>query len=133
MFSISDEATEVMNKLVEGLSQENSHKKFDNAPGLYMTAHVEQIGQTNSGPLFSVAHYFIQAGDMMRDPDMVFIKGQDNRFYPVSFQQDSFGIYQEVVSFDNFKTPRTFDHEGQRQLAEFANSWMLNIQQQQNL
>ena len=132
MHSINDKATEIMNQLTEGLNGENLSRKIDNTPG-FMAACVELIQQTNSGPLFSVAHYFKQNGDLMRDPDMVFIRCQDNRYYPVSFQQDSMGIYQEVVSFDGFSTPQLQNFEGQRQLAEFANGWMLNIQQQQKL
>lgn len=132
MNSINDKATAIMNQLTESLNEEDRSRKVDNAPG-YMAACVELIQQTNSGPLFSVAHYFEQNGDLMRDPDMVFIRCRDNKYYPVSFQQDSLGIYQEVVSFDRFTTPQVQDQEGQRQLVEFANGWMLNIQQQQNL
>ena len=133
MHPINEMATAIMNKLIEGLNEENSHKRIDNRPGCYMAAVVEQIGQTNSGPLYSVAHYFRQNGYSMRDPDMVFIRCQDSKFYPVSFQQDSMGIYHEVVSFDRFTTPQLLDFEGQRSLAEFASGWMLNIQQQQSL
>jgi hypothetical protein len=132
MKSINDKATAIMNQLTESLNEEDRSRKIDNTPG-YMATCVELIQQTNSGPLFSVAHYFEQNGDLMRDPDMVFIRCQDNKYYPVSFQQDSLGIYQEVVLFDIFTTPQVNDEECQRQLAEFANGWMLNIQQQQNL
>ena len=130
MHSINDKATAIMNQLTEGLKEEDTSRKIDNTPG-YMAACVELIQQTNSGPLFSVAHYFEQNGDLMRDPDMVFVRCQDNKYYPVSFQQDSLGIYQEVVSFDRSTTPQVQDQEGQRQLVEFANDWMLNIHQQQ--
>jgi hypothetical protein len=133
MHAINEAATEIMKKLVEGLNEDCGHQKIDNRPGCYMAVHVEQIGQTTDGPLFSVAHYFRQNGDSMRDPDMVFLRCQDNKFYPVSFQQDSLGIYQEVVCFDSFTAPPWVDFEVQSELAEFASSWMLNIQEQQNI
>jgi len=132
MHALNTKATEIMNRLTEGLNEDNFHRKFDNTAG-FMAVCVELIQQTNSGPLFSVAHYFEQNGDLMRDPDMVFLRCQDNRYYPVSFQQDSTGIYHEVISFDDFTTPRLQDFEGQRKLAEFANGWMLNIRRQQKL
>jgi hypothetical protein len=132
MHSINDKATVIMNQLIEGLNEKDRSRKIDNTPG-YMAACVELIQQTNSGPLFSVAHYFEQNGDLMSDPDMVFIRCQDNKYYPVTFQLDSLGIYQEVVSIDGFTTPQLRDLEGQRQLVEFANVWMVNIQQQQKL
>lgn len=43
------------------------------------------------GKLLSVAHYAEQNDDLMRDPEMVFILGKDDEFYPVSIQQDFIG------------------------------------------
>ena len=46
---------------------------------------IECLQQTSIGPLFSVAHYFEQNGDLVPDPDVVFVRAADG-WAPVSFQ-----------------------------------------------
>ena len=67
---------------------------MDNANGTFMSAHIEHIGITSMGPMFSVAHYCEQNGDLMKDPDMTFLRGQDQRLLSLEFQQDNLGLYQ---------------------------------------
>ena len=96
-----------------------------------MAAHVECIGHWNNGfPLYSIAHYYKQNGDMMKDPDMVFVKHPLGKVFPISFEQSSAGIYQESVWYDGgfkMKAKQQKDH------ATFANTWMKNIKEQQEL
>lgn len=79
---------------------------------------------------FSVAHYFVQNGDMMRDPEMVFVKAADGEWYPTYFRQDSIGIEQTSARFDGQK-PTSCAPSLQRDHATFANTWMRNIAEQQ--
>ena len=89
---------------------------------------IERIG---SGPrnlaMVSVAHYYVQNGDLMRDPEMTFeIDGAN--FWPVSFQQDSLGLYQEACFQRDDRTlvrPRLL-----KDLQKFARSWNTNLREQ---
>ena len=111
------------------------HIAIDNPS--YMRLVIEGIGCSPDGrQLVSVAHYYEQNGDLMRDPEMVFLvdlehakfKGQDG-WFPVSFQQDGgFALYQEALIFDGsrvLKRPKLF-----KDLKSFARTWNKNIGEQ---
>ena len=62
-----------------------------------MAVSIEIIGRSGLGPLISVAHYYEQNSDLMRDPDVVFLIGADQHVYPVSFRQDNLGIHPKAA------------------------------------
>lgn len=72
--------------------------RLENPP--YMRLVIEYIGEGPRGkPSISVAHYYEQNGDLMRDPEMVFEVNPDGpptwnagEWGPVSFQKDNLGI-----------------------------------------
>lgn len=97
-----------------------------------MTVHVEHVTKCSLGVIYSVAHYYKQNGDMMRDPDMQFIKGGDGEYYPISFWQDAPPIRNEVVVWEDGEITGWMGKE-QAELATFANTWMKNIKEQQGL
>ena len=65
----------------------------------YMDLMVEWIGVGPRGcPLISVAMYYLQNGDPMRDPDLVFeFFPPTGKWMPVSFRNDGLGIDQVAV------------------------------------
>ena len=75
--------------------------RLENPP--YMRLVIEYIGQGPRGmPSISVAHYHEQAGDAMRDPEMVLEINPDDdgrlswktgNWGPLSFRQDNLGSY----------------------------------------
>ena len=87
MFKINRQAKCVLDKLTEELNEPGDHREIDKAPG-FMSVHIEHIGDCNLGPMFSVAHYFLQNGDMMKDPDMTSLRDQSGDYYPLEFQKD---------------------------------------------
>ena len=87
MKAINKRAAAVMDKLVDGLEFIGDHRKVDNGGAGIMAVCVEFIGQFGLGDVFSVAHYHVQNGDMMQDPEMEFIRAADGRYYPRSFLQ----------------------------------------------
>ena len=126
-------AQKVMEKLIEGISQ-GGNKKIDNTGGAFMSVSVERVGSISWGPLFSVTHYYEQNGDLMSDPDMVFLQGASGKFYPISYQQDGLGIYQEVIAeTDEDGKVLKYRPKLSKELATFANQWMRNIKDQQKL
>lgn len=134
MRRVSRAAERVIDHLTAGLDATGQSAKFDNANGAFMAVHVEHVGTLgNLGPLFSVAHYYEQAGDLMRDPEMVFLRGADGSYYPTSFRQDCIaGGERFSVRLDDAGRVLVAARE-QADQARFASTWMRNIEVQQEL
>jgi len=88
--------------------------------------------------LVSIAHYYKQNGDMMCDPEMVFLvvdnrKGETDYggiyIYPQMYQQDSLGVFEESMVIKN-RTLTACKHHWQDGHCGFANLWLKNILQQ---
>ena len=87
---------------------------------------------------YSLSHSYLQNGDLMRDPEMVFIL-VDNRsdekdfhgigIYPQMYQQDNLGLYEESVTIENGQI-KSFIKTWQHSHCNFANLWLKNIKQQ---
>jgi len=99
------------------------------SPG-FMPLVIEAIGPGPRGlPQVSVAHYYTQNGDAMRDPDVVFEVDPAGQWIPVSYRQDGLGIYQEAAYVDDdgkvMIAPKLI-----RDLTTFARQWDRNIGEQ---
>lgn len=127
-------AKKVMDLLTAELHTDtNDHKKIDHTKGVFMAVHVEFIGSCSLGVIYSVSHYYKQNGDLMRDPDMEFIKGADGEYYPISFWQDSPLKRDEPLDWGEDGEVVRYDAKRQAALVTFANLWMKNIKEQQGL
>jgi len=131
MKPLNKSANAVMRKLVDGIDENNSYKKIDNSNTIFMPVVVEWIGKNRIGDVFSIAHYYEQNGDLMRDPEMTFWRGGDGNFYPVTFRQDHLGIYEESIY--QTETSYMIRKKTQSDHAHFANMWMKNIKYQQGI
>jgi hypothetical protein len=84
-------------------------------------------------PSISVANYYEQDGDAMRDPEMVFEVNPDawqtGEWTPVSYRQDNLDIYQEAVFLVDTGKPM-IRPKLLRDLKAFARQWDQNIEQQ---
>ena len=137
---ISKEATKIMDILTGDMHSLGAHRKIDNNnpdSGL-MAVSVERINEVSHGPIYSVAHYYEQNGDLMADPDVEFLKVTHegiNYYYPLTYKQDGLGIYWQHVIFEqqDGKTIYKYNRKGQADLSAFCNSWMRNIKHQQNI
>lgn len=87
-----------------------------------MRLTVERIGPN----LVSLAHYGEQNGDLMCDPEIVFWRGPDEVYYPISFRNDYLGMDQTLVTFENGQ-PARIHARGQRDAATFCGTWVDNI------
>jgi hypothetical protein len=130
---LNKEATEVLDLLFRlAMKSENQAIKIAN-DNTFMPVSVEVL---NLVPRFdikkepsiivdddaiSVCHYGEQNGDLMRDPEMVFTKNGDT-WIPTYFRNDYVGIEQLYPT-----------EKQKRDMAVFANTWMINIKQQQGL
>jgi hypothetical protein len=96
----------------------------------FMRLVIERVGDGPNGlPLVSVAHYFEQNGDAMRDPEMCFEVSPDGTFYPVDYLQDSLGIYHRAVWRDDDGRVLVSPY-WRKDLAAFARTWDRNLGQQ---
>ncbi len=135
MSHLNQDAKTIMDELTKGVTPDSSHKKIDNSKGAFMAVHVEYLHEVKPyGSLFSVAHYYEQNGDAMRDPDMEFLRAHDGNYYPAYYRQD--GIpngEKEVFIYNEDGEIKQFRPRLMRDLKDFGNMWMENINVQQAL
>lgn len=128
MITVCASASAVLDELTDGLDVGDS-RKVDRALG-FMPVHVECLQQTSLGPLFSIAHYFEMAGDLVADPDVVFLHRADGSWAPTSFRTSI--AFRVAVHFHDDGVVEV-DERGQRELVRFANHWMKNVSEQQGI
>jgi hypothetical protein len=126
MQALNKTAEKVFRKLTEGMTQVGDHRTVENNKS-FMAVHVEVVGQTERGLLISVAHYYEQNGDLMRDPDVVFLV--DERAYPISYRLDGLGLNQEAAHIQDGVWMVCL--KMQADICRFCNQWMKNIKAQQ--
>ena len=121
-----------MNKLVNRMV--DGYLKFDNSEESFMAVVVEEVMDKGKFKIISVAHYYEQNGDLMVDPEMMFIYFKDKNIY-ISFYFKQDGILcteQESIIIENneitgIKTKLQAEHTA------FANIWLQNIKIQQHI
>ena len=100
----------------------------------YIPLSVEEIGSSGDGyRLVSLCHYGEQNGDLMRDPDIVFLfhnLPDGLAAEPVSFRNDYLGIAQDVYRYDEGGRRTHVLPTLQQDLTEFAESWFANLKDQ---
>lgn len=132
MPKLNKTASRILDVLTDGLGFDEG-RKFDNSD-TFMAVSVYGVDYDQ----YSVTHYFEQNGDLVPDPDMVFLKEEahedfgGNRYYPVSYQ-NSMGTYQRALHFNARGEPASFNPHMMRDMARFANDWMKNIKMQQDI
>jgi len=132
MNAIDKDSQKVFDKLVAGLAEpgeKGAYRKVDDGGAGIMAVHVEHYAPA----VYSIAHTYIQNGDVMDDPSMLFwLNPRDGRAYPFTFTQHSLGMDQESAEFVG-GAPVRFAPRLQREHATFASQWLRNIKQQQGL
>jgi hypothetical protein len=116
------------------LLQGRDHVRIDNEP--YMPLVVERIEGT---PLISQCHYGEQNGDLMRDPEVVFLisettdgEGQSSRTVmeakPVYYRNDYLGHEEATIEGHFGDVP--VKPRSQNSLDSFCQDWWRNIAEQ---
>ena len=131
MKQLNVESTKTMNKLVGMV--EDGYVKVDNTDGAFMSVNVEVIFEDSKFKIISLAHYFLQNGDLMADPEMCFLfEKMQGIYFPIYYKQDSMGIEEESVEMENNEM-KNVNLSMQLEHTRFANMWLKNIKYQQNL
>lgn len=112
----------------------DGYVKIDNSNGSFMPIVAEEIYSSSKFKIYSIAHYYNEGGDLLTDPEMCFIYFIDqNAYLACYFKQDGvLAIEQESILVENgeitgIRTKLQAEH------TEFANMWLRNIKNQQNL
>ena len=102
-------------------------------PG-YLPLSVEEIGTSRDGQrLVSLCQYGDQNGDLMRDPDIVFLfhnVPDGAAAEPVSFRNDYLGIVQDVYRYDETGRRTHVVSSLKQDLKEFARAWFVTLREQ---
>lgn len=96
----------------------------------FMDLHVDKLYTNDDGIRISLAHNYIQNGDVMADPDMEIMVYPDREMAEaMTFQQDgALAIYQVV--YDSVHGQKMVNMKLKRQLNTFLNQWLGNIKKQ---
>ncbi|MBQ7009132.1 MAG: hypothetical protein IJN05_07950, partial [Ruminococcus sp.] len=78
--------------------------------------------------VFSIAHTYVQNGDLMYDPMISFIVDYENeKVIPISYENSGMGIYE---SYDPNAEPTPQSVQNINGVLEFMDTWLDNIEQQ---
>jgi conserved hypothetical protein len=108
----------------------DGYAKIDNTNGAFMPVVIEQVGENQ----ISIAHYYEQNGDLMADPEIVFLKKEYSygvEYYPIYERMSGLCSDVELVIFENRK-PKMISNL-QKQTASFCTTWMRTIAMQQSI
>lgn len=88
----------------------------------YMPLVLEKI----AAKTYSLAHYYEQNGDLMRDPEMTFEIDDAGEVSVLTYQQDNLGLYQSVDDPDIAEGNPGI----RRELTRFFGQWLENLKEQ---
>lgn len=134
MKQLNKTAAIIFNHLVSILG-EKDHIKIDNSNGTFMPLSFEHLHNKDlmgqEAKVYAMAHYFEQNGDLVPDPDMTFIQlvKSPDIIYPASITTQ-FGHRQSLWKEDG---GWRINRREQADQASFANQWLVNIRDQQEL
>ena len=126
----STSAAKVLDKLVEGLNEPGQSRKIDNTGGAFMAVHVECVGRNEHGLLYSVAHYYVQNGDLIAEPEMELLRDETGAWLPVSITM-AIGHKRALLLGDGGRV--RVDEREYRSQIRWLSTWMRNIKSQQRL
>ena len=121
---VGKSAAAILDELTRDLPVGGS-RKVDRGFG-FMAVHVECLHETKLGSLFSVAHYFESNGDLVADPDVVFLRRPEG-WAPISYR-DSIAHCVVARLLDDGLVEA--NERGQRVLVRFCQVWLMNIRTQ---
>ena len=100
----------------------------------YLPLSVEEIGSSGDGyRLVSLCHYGEQNGDLMRDPDLVFMVTDlpdGTAAEPMCYRNDYLGLSQEVYRYDEAGRRSHVVPALKQELKEFARAWFATLRDQ---
>ncbi|GHV10267.1 hypothetical protein FACS189485_23280 [Spirochaetia bacterium] len=127
MITVNQYSIKILNKLWELAAANDGYCKLDNAHGIFTPLVIERIKQDQ----LSLCHYGKMHGGLMRDPEMVFLRGDDQHWYPICFRADYVG--KEILAITITGTTIKYDEKLQADQVPMAELWIRSLAVQQNL
>ena len=118
--------------LADGILEPGDHRRFGDGKNGFMPLSVECVDCCPQGRIISLAHYGELNGDLMCDPEMTFLLRSDGQVLPLTYRNDYVGVDQVAARLDeasNWQTNIGLQH----QLVSFAQEWLRNVAEQQDL
>jgi uncharacterized protein YqiB (DUF1249 family) len=107
----------------EGVPTFKEAKKMKS--GTFMDLNIDFLISTDKGIVISMAHNFVQNGDVMADPDMeIRIVRNAHMVEALSYRQDAMCINNHVYTDE---TETQFDVQLKKELNSFLNTWLKNL------
>lgn len=115
--------------LVKACDNNDGYIKLESAGYMDLSLDNLQYSDHDGLPVYSMAHYGVQNGDAMADPDMTFaVDFEKKRIIPRSFQNDYMHVYHEVFVERDGKT--LYSPSLLNDLDDFLWQWLKNIEEQ---
>jgi len=131
MKAINKEAQKTFETVLKHMSSEG-HAKINNSES-FMPLCVQKIMENDRFMTVALTHYYKQNGDLVSDPEMTFLYCKaSKRAYPLTFEMGG-RLHQQAVELGSDLSPVRYAPRMQKDLKNFANSWMKNIKSQQSL
>lgn len=139
--SITKKASSVLDQITAGLNgEENGQQSRQLLSEGFMPLCVEHLHDSKLSKypisIYSIAHYGMQNGDLMRDPDMEFmyfpaVLGRTHYWLPLNYRNDYVGVMTEAM-WEDPSSPTGWNHDQPKlnDLIAFWNMWANNIKEQ---
>ena len=115
---------------IQGMDSENNYRKFESSGYLPLVIEWLYYNDYKGRPVFSIAHYGEQNGDLMRDPEMtVAIDFDAGAVEPLTWRNDYIGHLDEVYK-RNAAGQLLYSQRIRKSLDEFLWQWLKNIKYQ---
>ncbi len=131
MKQLSKESTNILTQMIGQMK--GWCIKMDNSDGTYLPVFISLNYEDSDSKIFVVGHYYSEEGEIMAEPEMHFLYDERaGSFFPIYYRQDSLDVEQNsIIIVDGLilkvNMALQVDH------TDFANLWLLNIKNQQNL
>ena len=107
----------------EGVPTFKEAKKMKS--GAFMDLNLDFLISADKGIVISMAHNFVQNGDVMADPDMeIRIVKSAQMVEALSYRQDAMGINDSVYTDE---AEMRFSPRLKKELNRFLNTWLKNL------
>jgi len=111
-------------------ASEGQHIKLEAGGFEPLTMENLQYRDYKGRPVYSIAHWYEQNGDLCCDPDMTFsVDHEAKTIWPLTYQMDCFGQYQQAFK-RQADGKMTYSPYYLRELDEFLWQWLKNLEMQ---
>ena len=124
--TLNKKASKIFRELIA--KQKNDYVKVDMDSDSLMPLVLERIARDipfgdETYDEYSLAHYGKQNGDMMRDPEQIFMVNS-KEIIPYSFRNDYVGVNKYSITWSDMGP--IVNHSAQKEDTDFANDWLTN-------